>query len=85
MPLYTQKPHTVEAVQFVSMKESLDDITEFIGGNVDVYCLADKITIVSTKSKITVSPGDYVIRNPSGNFISMAWNVFEKLYDPVVC
>lgn len=86
---YRKKPIPVRAMQFTD--ETYHDIIEWTDADInyverdgwdyeDIYTL----TIPTLRGKVVVRRGDYVVKDPNGNFSTCPMEVFPTLYEEVV-
>ena len=84
MAKYIKKPIEVEAVKFVGDFASYNKVCEITGLNFEATsmnsCGVNSFVIDTFKGKLTVTPGDYVVKNNEGEIYLCKPDMFEKTY-----
>jgi len=80
---YRKQPVEIEAVQFIDTPERIEEIAEFMGGDIRVN-YEDKdnpyIPIETLEGTMKASVGDYIIKGVKGEFYPCKPDIFEATY-----
>jgi hypothetical protein len=82
MPLFTKKPVTIEARQFVD-KSSFPDLIQWIGINASHNGL-DLLFVTTLEGVMAANQGDWIIKGVKGEFYPCKPDIFEATYNRCV-
>lgn len=81
--MYTKKPVTIEAIQFLGEVNS-NDCYSFIEGKEVEYPASNEIGVITPEGHMRVRIGDYIIKGIKGEFYPCRADIFEETYTPDV-
>ena len=84
MSKFRKKPVVIEAVQWSSSEEAMQQVCDWAG---DRYALknteAHELVIRTLEGDMTASRGDWIIKGVNGELYPCKPDIFAKTYDPV--
>jgi hypothetical protein len=88
MPKFRKRPVVIEAIQFDPVGAHKMKLPEGVIGvpspNADNWAYEGcKFYISTNEWRMSVSPGDWIIRGVNGGFYLCKPDIFEKTYEPV--
>lgn len=86
MNKYIKKPVEVEAIQWDGTKEMAMELLKIPGLNGFVAPDQDsfRFRINTPEGRMTVSPGDFIVKGVKGDFYPCKPDIFGKTYEPVL-
>jgi hypothetical protein len=79
---YRKKPVIIEAVQYDGCNESVKQVREFVGKELEGN--GHDLFIETLEGVHICSPGDFVIKGVKGEFYPCKPDIFEMTYEPVI-
>lgn len=88
MPKYRKNPVVIEAVQYDGtnageIERFVNGDIGMIGGTLDYDPIGNDYFIKTLEGKMTISEGDYIIKDVNGEFYPCKPDIFEKTYTKV--
>lgn len=80
---FRKKPVVIEAVHYTGKPKNISECLEFCAGNATYWMAHDDFAIETLEGKMTVSPGDWIIKGVKGEFYPCKPDIFEATYEPV--
>lgn len=76
------RPRPIDAIKYDGTARSLDTIFDWSGGELDVSTDEQgRITLQTMEGDHKVSPGSYIVRDPTGGFYPHKADLFEAIYE----
>jgi hypothetical protein len=81
---FRKKPVVVDAVQFLSTKQSMDEVINLIGHKWDPGEMGSESFYINTlEGKMRCSKNDWIIRGVNGEFYPCKPDIFKKTYEKI--
>ena len=84
---YTNKPVTIEAIQFLDNPETISELSKFIGVDIAVSYYnpeSPTLEVETPKGYMTAQVGDWIIKGKTGWFTITKSEIFEATFSPAI-
>ncbi|MFB9926006.1 hypothetical protein ACFORO_12495 [Amycolatopsis halotolerans] len=85
---FRKKPVEIQAIQFTGEPNNFDEVCRFLGEQQhghreEQYGPEAHILIYTLEGTVRADPGDWIIRDVTGEFYPCQPDIFEQNYEPV--